>query len=120
MSESPYAAPHREGASGSAALSRTAFNIGLVTVVVGPAWAVFSSRLGVDPFDAGLRAVQSWGGIVLTLAFGAAALVLGLLAIRHRGPRALAGIAIGIGAAEVLVTVVNTIDNLSLLTGTAS
>ncbi|PRB07121.1 hypothetical protein CQ047_14240 [Microbacterium sp. MYb72] len=98
----------------SGALGRTAFIIALVGLVVGTlstiAYPLASSLLDYStPISMGVLSALIG---VITLAAAGVALALGLAALRRPGPRVLAGIAIGIAAAELFGTVVSWLSTL--------
>ncbi|MFD5214345.1 hypothetical protein [Microbacterium sp. NPDC058345] len=93
------------GASSGGTLGRTAFVIAAVAVALGLLFTTITPLIltnvrtpAVYEFLALLRAV-------IGLALGTAALILGIVAARRRSQPVLAGIAIGVGAVEILATV---------------
>lgn len=113
-------APPPGAAGGTAPLARTAFVIALIAFAIEPVWAILTGVIRPARVDPALVAVERWGDIVLTLIVGTAAFALGLLAIREPGSHTRAGIAIGVAATSILITILATIYELRFLTSGAS
>jgi hypothetical protein len=99
----PYGQQARPASGPQNSLARTAFIIALVVAAVGALQIlmqpfVFSSF----SYDASSYGVFSFLFAVIIFLGSAAALVLGLIALRRPGGHALAGIAIGVGGIQLI------------------
>lgn len=106
--EHPYPAPPAVGA----ATGRIAFILATASLVIGLVIALAIPAIVRISYDASLIGLATGVGNGLVLVAAAVALVLGLIAVRRPGSQVLAGIAIGIAAAEVLGIVVSWMSNL--------
>lgn len=109
QASSPYGAP-----STADGLGRAAFILGLATIAVGLLGLIVNRLVlaALDYSSYGILGVVTVGTGLLVFALGAATLITGLIAIRRPGPKLLAGIAVGIGAARVAGSVISFIANL--------
>lgn len=109
-----YPAYAPKPAASGPALGRTALIIALVTFGIGLlATFLFPILYSTVGYSYNLS-YSLFNGVTsfLTIAGSAAALILGLIAIRRPGSPVLAGIAIGLAASEIAATVVSWISSL--------
>lgn len=110
-SQSGYPSPAYNSASAQGpgnALSRTAFFLAIAAAVLGWIFMLATPLLvSTASYGYGLYQVLSTTFSILTLILGTLAFVLGLIAARRGAQPVLAGIAIGVGAVEVLGTLLS-------------
>ncbi|KJQ55788.1 hypothetical protein [Microbacterium sp. SA39] len=111
--QQPYGQQARPTSGSTNSLARTAFIIALVVAAVG------ALQILVQPFvfssfsyDASSYGVFSFLFAVIIFLGSAAALVLGLIALRRPGGQALAGIAIGVGGIQLIGVVLGWMSSL--------
>ncbi|BDZ40182.1 hypothetical protein [Microbacterium suwonense] len=107
----PYASSPT--AAGAGSLGRTAFIFAVITAVLGLLFAMATpfviSGLRAEPVIYQLFTLMH---SILSLVLGALALILGIVAARRGSQPVLAGIAIGVGAIEVLGTLTGFVSSL--------
>lgn len=99
----PYGSGAAVDQAATGTLGRTAFIVAVVTGALGLVFTLITPFLivGARFGSGGFALINTLQGL-LGLALGAVALILGVIAARRRAQPVLAGIAIGVGALEVL------------------
>lgn len=107
-----YVAQPAAGQASSGSLGRIAFIIAVIAAVLGQFFTVMTPFLLFgDGFGRSLFSAVNVSRGLLGVVLGAAALILGIIAARRRAQPVLAGIAIGVGALEVIGVVVSMLAN---------
>lgn len=105
--------PYASSPTAASSLGRTAFIIAVITAALGLLFAMATpfviTGLRAEPVIYQLFTLMH---SILGLVLGALALILGIVAARRGSQRVLAGIAIGVGAIEVLGTLTGFASNL--------
>ena len=111
--QQPYGQQRRSAAGPGNPLARTAFIVALVVAAVGALQVLLQPFvLASFSYDAGNFGVFSFLFGVIIFLGSAAALVLGLIAIRRPGGQVLAGIAIGVGGVQLFGIVLGWMSSL--------